>query len=72
MVSDSPPERDMEWSNSGVEGSYKFLNKLLRMVDEVRHLEEIIDVNSLSLNNYPALIKIHRSIQDVKIGRAHV
>ena len=68
MVSDSPPERDMEWSNSGVEGSYKFLNKLLRMVDEVRHLEEIIDVNSLSLNNYPALIKIHRSIQDVTEG----
>ncbi len=68
MVSDSPPERDMEWSNSGVEGSYKFLNKLLRMIDEVNHLEKTIDVNSLSLNNYPALIKIHRSIQDVTEG----
>ena len=27
MVSDSPPERDMEWSTAGVEGSYKFLNQ---------------------------------------------
>ena len=30
-------------------------NKLLRMVDEVSHLENKVDVNSLSLNNYPAL-----------------
>ena len=28
MVSDSPPERDMEWSTAGVEGSYKFLNRV--------------------------------------------
>ena len=68
MVSDSPPERDMVWSNSGVEGSYKFLNRLLRIVNEVDHLEKIIDVNSLNLKKYPALIKIHRSIQDVTEG----
>ena len=68
MVSDSPPERDMVWSNSGVEGSYKFLNRLLRIVNEVDHLEKIIDVNSLNLKKYPALNKIHRSIQDVTEG----
>ena len=33
MVSDSPPERDMEWSTAGVEGSYKFLNRVLRIVE---------------------------------------
>ena len=31
MMSDSPPERDMEWTNSGVEGAARFINKLWRM-----------------------------------------
>jgi leucyl-tRNA synthetase len=32
MLSDSPPERDMEWTESGVEGAYRFLQRLWRMV----------------------------------------
>ena len=32
MLSDSPPDRDMEWSDSGVEGSWRFLNKLWKFV----------------------------------------
>ena len=42
MVSDSPPERDMEWSTAGVEGSYKFLNKVLRIVDECQKPKRIL------------------------------
>ncbi len=32
IMSDSPPERDFDWSDAGVEGSYKFLNKVWRTV----------------------------------------
>ena len=32
MLSDSPPNRDMEWSDSGVDGSWRFLNKLWKFV----------------------------------------
>ncbi|MDF2501005.1 MAG: leuS [Anaerosporomusa subterranea] len=28
----APPERDLEWSDQGVEGSYRFLNRLWRIV----------------------------------------
>ena len=28
MLSDSPPERDLEWTERGVTGSYKFINKV--------------------------------------------
>lgn len=35
MLSDSPPERDLEWSDSGVEGAWKYVNRLWRMVDEL-------------------------------------
>ena len=31
MMSDSPPERDMEWTNSGVEGASRFINKIWRL-----------------------------------------
>ncbi|MBT5240894.1 MAG: leucine--tRNA ligase [Rhodospirillaceae bacterium] len=34
MLSDSPPERDMEWTDSGIEGAWRYLNRLWRMVDE--------------------------------------
>ena len=31
MLSDSPPERDMEWTEAGVEGASRFLKRLYRM-----------------------------------------
>ncbi len=31
MMSDSPPERDLEWSNAGVEGASRFINKIWRL-----------------------------------------
>jgi len=30
----SPPERDLEWSDQGVEGAYRFLNRVWRLVDD--------------------------------------
>ena len=35
MLSDSPPERDLEWTDSGVAGSYKFINKVWNITNEV-------------------------------------
>ena len=26
MLSDSPPDRDLEWTEAGVEGSFRFIN----------------------------------------------
>jgi leucyl-tRNA synthetase len=34
----APPDRDLEWSDSGVEGSFRFLNRVWRMVDQHRGL----------------------------------
>lgn len=31
----APPERDLEWSEQGVEGCFKFLNRVHRLVDEL-------------------------------------
>ena len=34
MLSDSPPERDMEWTESGVEGASRFLKRVHRMATD--------------------------------------
>ncbi len=34
VVSDSPPERDLEWTEAGIDGAWRFVNRLWRMVDE--------------------------------------
>ncbi|MEM7223038.1 MAG: leucine--tRNA ligase [Pseudomonadota bacterium] len=39
MLSDSPPDRDMAWTDSGVEGAYHFVQRLWRQVlDAADHL----------------------------------
>ena len=65
----SPPERDLEWSDQGVEGSYRFLNRVWRMVNE--YADTIREVNIP--NNFAELdaearklrYKTHASIKKV-------
>ena len=35
MLSDSPPERDLEWTDAGIEGAWRFVNRLWRMIETV-------------------------------------
>jgi leucyl-tRNA synthetase len=32
MLSDSPPERDLEWTEAGVEGAWRYVNRLWRII----------------------------------------
>ena len=34
MLSDSPPDRDLEWTDAGVDGAWRYLNRLWRLVSE--------------------------------------
>ena len=34
MLSDSPPERDLEWTEAGIDGAWRYINRLWRMVTE--------------------------------------
>ena len=50
----APPEKDLEWSDAGVEGAHRFLNRLWRLVDELLPLLQAtgpaIKVNGMDLN----------------------
>ena len=34
MMSDSPPDRDLEWTEAGADGAWRYLNRLWRLVNE--------------------------------------
>jgi leucyl-tRNA synthetase len=38
MLSDSPPDREMEWTEAGIEGAWRFVNRLWRLVTEAAAL----------------------------------
>ena len=47
----APPERDLEWSDTAVEGSYRFINRVFRFIDDNKDkidLGATYDVSSLS------------------------
>ena len=66
MLSDSPPNRDMEWSDSGVDGSWRFLNKLWKFVISLPKNEtlNILPVN-LTKKSKELLSIMNRTIKEV-------
>ena len=39
MLSDSPPERDVQWTDAGVEGAWRFVQRVWRLVSQVSETE---------------------------------
>lgn len=44
----APPERDLEWNDDGVEGAYRFINRVWRLVEE---LMDKLEDGSLEITN---------------------
>ena len=67
MLSDSPPERKLEWTNSGIDGSNKFLVKIWKFFDnlELKRVPFIEDYN-YTLDKDKNLISTHLYIDKVK------
>lgn len=50
ILSDSPVDRDLDWSDSGVEGAYKFLNRIWRLYYNVQnHIKLDYKINTKNL-----------------------
>jgi len=65
----SPPERDLEWSDEGVEGAWRFLNRVWRLVFENRqtlsNAQPYDAIQSLSSNLQEIHRKTHKTIKKV-------
>jgi leucyl-tRNA synthetase len=60
----APPEKDLEWSEQGIEGSWRFLNRVYRLIE--RHAEAVRGVKSPSGNAAAVSAK-----EKILLRRAH-
>ena len=60
MLSDSPPERDLPWSEAGIEGSWRFVQRLWRLFISVADAGNAPNVEDKPLNR-----KLHQTIAGV-------
>ncbi len=67
MLSDSPPERNLDWSNSGIEGSRKFVVRVWNFFNKLELNKIDINQTTISENNYPLdlMKKLHFCIKKV-------
>ncbi|MFA5113394.1 MAG: leucine--tRNA ligase [Candidatus Margulisiibacteriota bacterium] len=63
----SPPEKELEWSDQGVEGSFRFLNRVWRLVTEKSEIRNSkLETNQKSeAENSKLLRKLHQTIKGV-------
>ena len=67
ILSDSPPARDFDWSDAGVEGCYKFLNRVWRLVsDNFEHLTRDYKLSfPLTRENDDLVRVVHMAIKGI-------
>src|SRR5207302_6491749 len=61
LLSDSPPERDLEWTATGIEGIWRYVNRLWRLVSEPATALPPPD-SAMPTHLSPALIAIRRLV----------
>ena len=65
----APPERELEWSDQGVEGSFRFLNRIWRIVQHFEPVlaQKVTSYDHSSLNDTDKDLRrvLHSSIQKV-------
>ncbi len=69
ILSDSPPARDFDWSDAGVEGCYKFLNRLWKLFsnnqENLSLTYELPEISSLSKDNNNLVRETHMAIKKI-------
>lgn len=69
ILSDSPPARDFDWSDAGVEGCYKFLNRVWRLISS-NAANLTLDYKlefPLKKENDDLVRKVHMAIKGISI-----
>ena len=61
----APVDRDLDWSDQGVEGSYRFLGRVWRIIDTYQQLGTTGHHDSLSKDETALRRELHRAIKKV-------
>ena len=66
MLSDSPPERDINWSISGIQGSWRFCQKVYSLVNDNKALFDLtFDAQDTSSEAENLLKNVHQNLEEV-------
>ena len=68
ILSDSPPARDFDWTDAGVEGCYKFISRVYRLYSKFQEnikLNFSFDVQNLSKKDDDFVREIHIAIKKI-------
>ncbi|MCA4774468.1 leucine--tRNA ligase, partial [Wolbachia endosymbiont of Mansonella perstans] len=65
VLSDTPSEKDMEWSDDGVEGCSRYINKLWRMVMQLRPVNIHYDNENVTAKLLEYRKKIHKLLHGI-------
>ena len=64
----APVEKDLEWSDDGIDGSSRFIKRIWKIIDEnIEHVEKYYDKSFEKISDIEKefLIKIHKTIEKV-------
>ncbi|UWR88268.1 leucine--tRNA ligase [Phaeobacter inhibens] len=64
VLSDSPPERDVEWTASGAEAAHKHLNRVWNLCDRIGEM----DPGASGNGDEDLLREMHKAIRDVTLS----
>ena len=68
MLSDSPPERDLEWSEAGIEGASRFVQRVWRLADSSSPGEGEDD--NLKRKLHRTIAAVGEAIEDLQFNKA--
>ncbi len=61
----APPEKDMDWSDQGIDGTYRFLTRLWRLAMDIRDLPGTSAISTVPASMEPVMRKTHQTIRKV-------
>ena len=71
MLSDSPPERDLQWTETGIASSYKFVNKLWDLVIRYNEYPSNSETNNNLLDQFKILInEVSQNIENFQFNKS--
>ena len=71
MLSDSPPERDLQWTDTGIAASFKFINKLYQLVEKFKNYKSVDSENSEVINSLRAIVnEVSENIESFQFNKS--
>jgi leucyl-tRNA synthetase len=78
MLSDTPPERDIEWTSAGVEGAHRFVQRAYRLVGQIAKLapepldgrERLAESEPIRRDAHKTIDRVTKAIEELRFNHA--